>query len=265
MSQASNEGMVGMHGGFSRLPCMHRLSGYVRGILPRQKAVFGGASMTRNHLQKLSGVSAAAIMLLLGSARSSGAEVDFEYHCVIVESPTTTNQASTLPNSIAQVGVGNSFYVEFWATDSGTTNTGLVSAYADLDYPENLISCGATTATTLFSLFTDGICEGAMIDELGGSQLAGGVGVEPEWARVAYVEFTAIYGGPAEFAFKPAQSESSAYNRGLIAPEDIEYGSCAILIDWPVPATSEWGMLVMAVLLLIAGTLVFMRRQAALA
>ncbi len=260
-SRMSNEDTVGMHGGFSQPSCLHALSNYVRGILPQQKAVFGGTTMMRNRLQAISVVSGVGAMLLLGPVRSDGQEIDFEYRCVILESPSSTDQTNTLPESITQVDVDDMFYVEFWATDSGTTNTGVVSAYTDMDYAEDLAGCGAITNTTLFNLFTDGICDGAIIDELGGSQLTGGVGVEPEWARVAYVEFTATSAGLAGFVLEPAQSESSAYNRGLIPPSDIEYGSCDVLFIGTVPAVSEWGMLVMALLVLTAGTLVFMRRR----
>jgi len=186
--------------------------------------------MTRNRLQIISGVSAAAIMLLFGSARSDGQEIDFEYRCVILEALSSTDQTTTTPESVAAIYVGDMFYVEFWATDLGTTNTGLVSAYTDMDYPENLVTGCVPEHTALFNLFPDGACDGSIVDELGGSQLAGGVGIEPEWARVAYVEFSASVVGVAGFVLNPAQAESSAFNRGLVPRADVAYGSCSVLI-----------------------------------
>ena len=185
--------------------------------------------MTRNHLQTISSVSATAAMLLLGSARSNGQEIDFECRCVILESPSFADQTTTLPESVAYVYVGDTFFVELWATDSGTTNTGLVSAYTDMVSSEDLVTCSSVGHAALFGLFPDGVCDGSSVDELGGSQLTGGVGVEPEWARVAYVEFTADAAGFAGFLLEPAQAESSAYNRGLVRSSAIAYGSCDVV------------------------------------
>ena len=100
-----------------------------------------------------------------------GADEDMEYQCVIVVSPSEADQSTTLPNGMASVAVGDSFYVEFWATDSGSTNTGIVSAYADLDYAEGCVSTATEliTHTALFNLFTSGSDTGLIVDELGGS------------------------------------------------------------------------------------------------
>ncbi len=165
------------------------------------------------------------------TAVSGGQESDFEYRCVVLESPSSTDQTSKLPESITQVNVGETFYVEFWASDVGDVNTGIVSTYADLDYPEGCVITGSITHSALFNLFPSGSDTGSMINELGGSQLAGNIGIEPEWARIAYVEFTASATcNPADFDLLPAASESSAYNRGLILPTDIGYGKCGVLI-----------------------------------
>ena len=103
---------------------------------------------------------------------------DFEYRCVIVGSPNPVDRTTVLPASLANALVGDSITVELWATDLGSTNTGLVSVYADLDYPESCLNTTAITSSALFNQFTSGVDDGAMVDELGGSQLHGGVGVE---------------------------------------------------------------------------------------
>jgi len=131
------------------------------------------------------------------------------------------------------VYAGDTIYVEYWAADSGTTNTGIVSAYADINYTADLATCNSIGHTDLFNLFPDGICEGSIVDEIGGSQLDGGVGVEPEWVRVAYVEFTVDGPGLISFVLLPAEAESSAFNRGLILPTAIDYGSCTVMSREP--------------------------------
>ncbi len=155
---------------------------------------------------------------------------DFDYRCVIVAEPSTVDQTTEMPSGLSIVPVGETFYVEFWATDSGTTNTGLVSAYTDMDYPEDLVSDCAPGHTPLFSLFHDGVCDGSIVDELGGSQLEPDIGVEPEWARVGYVGYSAVDTGTAEFLLGPATTESSAHGRGLVPTSLIDYGTCTVEI-----------------------------------
>ncbi len=157
-------------------------------------------------------------------------QCDFEYQCVAVAAPSSTDQSSELPPPVSHVDVGGTIYLELWATDSGSTNTGLVSAYADLEYPQSLLSCELVEHTELFNLFPEGECNGNIVDELGGSQLQGGVGVEPDWARVALVRFAASQDGFAELVLRPANSESSAFGRGVVEPSAISYGTCAVAI-----------------------------------
>jgi hypothetical protein len=164
------------------------------------------------------------------NAISGGQEPDFRYACIVLHSPSADDQMASPPPGVEEVYVGDTLYVEFWATDSGETNTGIVSAYTDIDYPEDLVSCvPPTIGTDLFPLFQSGDCDGAIVDELGGSQLAPGIGVEPEWARVAAVEFIASAPGSADFMLQAAQAESSAFNRGLVVTSRIEYGTCHVL------------------------------------
>jgi len=160
--------------------------------------------------------------------KANGHAFDFEYRCVVVSELSTNDVATGLLDDLSQAGLGQGFYVEFWATDSAAENTGVVSAYTDMDYPNGLVKCGDEIGNTpLFSVFPgDNVCDGSIVDELGGSQLTCDVGVEPEWVRVAYAEFTCNAMGTAEFVLHPAAAESSACNRGLV--ENIDYGTCSV-------------------------------------
>jgi hypothetical protein len=154
--------------------------------------------------------------------------MDFEYRCVIVSSPSDIDEAVVLPPGLSRVRVGDPFYVEFWATDAGRLNTGIISAYVDLDYPEACAGAGPVAHTALFNLFPSGTDDGLMIDELGASQLWPNIGTEPRWARIAYVEFAGHdVCSSAEFQLLPAVLESSAHIRGLVPTSDIAYGACA--------------------------------------
>lgn len=191
---------------------------------------------------------------------------DFEYRCVIVATPTGTEDVAELPPGLPAVAPAVTFHVEYWATDSGTTNTGIVSAYTDLDYPESCVAAEQVNNGDVFGSFPDGADDGSKIDELGGSQLSSGIGLEPQWVRIAYVDFSALGScGRVEFRLTPAVSESSAFGRGLISSSDIGYGTCDILVggeDPSVPAAGAWGVILVVILYLTSGTIILRRPDA---
>lgn len=172
-------------------------------------------------------------------------ESDFQYRCVIVSAESTVDRSPDLPAGLDQVAVDDTFYVEFWATDSGDTNTGLTSAYADLQYPGTCVSVSEElfSCSSLFNLFcSSGTDEDGVVDELGGNQLASGVGAPgegaaegvTEWARIGSVAFTAASASECEqpviFNLALAEIESAAFNRGFVDTADIDYGSCQLVI-----------------------------------
>ncbi|MCH7995689.1 MAG: hypothetical protein IIB57_14770, partial [Planctomycetes bacterium] len=53
---------------------------------------------------------------------------------------------------------------------------------------------------------------------------------------------------------------------GDLDPANITYGAVSVIVgDLNIPAVSEWGLIVMFLLVLVAGTLVYMRRRSTLA
>lgn len=258
--------------------------------------------MTNNRLHWIACFSIAFAGLASASPSARAQGLDFEFRCVVLDTPSSSDQASSLPASISEAALGSTIHVEYWATDSGATNTGIISAYADLDYPESLVTCGMVTNSQTFNIFTDGTCDGSVVDELGGSQLNADVGVEPQWVRIASVAFVADISGSTEFVLSPAVSESSAFGVGLIPPENIQYGSCSVVLGTPgacchfdgtctndvfeasclsgvgyawhdgmncsevacavVPAVSSWGLAALALLVLSLGTVILLRNSA---
>ena len=193
--------------------------------LGRAVAMCGGTRLIGAHLDDDKGTDAGSAYVFGETGPS-----DFEYRCVILPEPSSEG-STTLPEEAEHVYFGEPFFVELWATDSGALNTGLVSAYADLAYPADCASVTAIMPDPAFELFASGNDAGGFVDELGGSQLAPAVGVEPEWARIAIIEFTADAAcEQAVFELLPAELESSAYGRGAIDPAEIDYGSAAVEI-----------------------------------
>jgi hypothetical protein len=188
--------------------------------------------MMMSILRVMKNAWAVALVFLFCPGQSEGQVVDFEYGCVVVATPSAASSADVLPVGVDNISVGDTFYIEFWATDLGDTNTGIVCAYSDLAYPEGCASVVAIECDPVFSLFCSGDDANSLVDELGACQLQGGVGIEPEWVRIAHVEFVAdVACNPAAFQLLPAHSESSAHNRGLIPTDEIGYGACSVVIS----------------------------------
>lgn len=159
---------------------------------------------------------------------------DVEYAVSVTSEPGMNDVVADLPASVTTAFYGDAVYAELYARDIGCNNTGLVTVAADLDYPEECVSAvrlsaGEDYCSDTFPQFCGGTDTGAIIEELTGSQLTCGVGVEPEWVRVAIVEFV-IDGDcdAAAFSLLPADSESSKCFQGLVPTSEIAYGTASV-------------------------------------
>ena len=148
----------------------------------------------------------------------------------VLTDPSTTSEVRTeLPDTIHEIPVGTTYYVEIWASDVGGANTGLTSVYVDVSF------CGEMSATTLehgtlFSTFSSGTIQPGGVNEFGGSGL--GSGIEPEWVRVGWIEMSADSEvSKCTISLLESSSGVAAQDRGLIPWEDIYLGSIAIYRD----------------------------------
>jgi hypothetical protein len=163
-----------------------------------------------------------------GRSVALGRSEDVAFQLVALTTPSASETTMSLPESISAVDVGATYYVEVWVSDVGDINTGLVSAYIDLGYPDEATVVSINHGS-IFDLFTDGDVLPGLIDELGGSDLPGGVGIEPEWARVAVIELTADAGtSSATYTLYPSVSGVACYGRGIIPWPDIGLASVTI-------------------------------------
>ena len=145
---------------------------------------------------------------------------------VILASPSASDTTETLPTSLSSLTQGQDYYVEVWASDVGSSNTGLTSVYADLDFhPCDSASILSAAHGGIFTMFESGVIGTCGIEELGGSSLAG-AGTEPQWARVAIVKIHATTSGPVSCSLRPSATGIAAFGRGLIPGSQIELGPC---------------------------------------
>ena len=176
------------------------------------------------------------LLVILAATASVLAQDDLDFRLVAVAAPTGVERTNTLPGSISDVCVGETYFIEFWVSDVGSTNTGVSSAYVDLQWPSTLATAVSVEHGTLYNALATGTIAAGSIDELGGSALtATGVGIEPEWARVAVVELTAGAGGAAAFSLNPSTTGAAALRRGVIAWTQIALTGVTItVIDVPI-------------------------------
>jgi hypothetical protein len=112
----------------------------------------------------------------------------------------------------------------------GDIDTGITSAYVDLSFPGDVMSIVSISHGGIFTAVPDGSAGSSVIDELGGSTLSEGIGVEPQWARVAIVQMHADATPQfVAFTLSPSSTGIGAYGRGQISWEDVLLGSFTIV------------------------------------
>ncbi|MHC4111784.1 MAG: hypothetical protein ACYSUY_11965 [Planctomycetota bacterium] len=179
------------------------------------------ASMSSKAIRELTSESS--------TSTENSAPTDVVFELVVLDTPSASDTTTVVPTSIDAIINGQTYYLEVWASDHGYINTGLTSAYVDLSFPDNAASVVNISHSGIFTAFDSGSVISGKIDELGGSVLPGGVGIEPEWVRVAIVEMYAD-AAPAfvVFALSPSSTGVGAYGRGSIDWNDISLGSVII-------------------------------------
>lgn len=151
---------------------------------------------------------------------------------VVTVDPATTADASVgdPPPSASTTDSHSVFWVEVWATDGDTVNSGITALYVDVAYCNGVIAeeLGQDSA---FDVLTGGTIITGGVDEFGGSSLPHGGGIEPEWVRIGWIQMRAGGGRPAcGISLQPSQTGVGAFGRGLVPWGEIELGSVSISI-----------------------------------
>jgi hypothetical protein len=153
---------------------------------------------------------------------------------VFIDPASTSEVRTTLPESVAGVVRGTSYYLEIWASDIGEINTGLTGVYVDVDFCEQT-SASDVEHGTIFVTFPDGTIQPGSVDEFGGSALPSGGGIEPEWVRVGWIQMsTKIDLGTCTISLSPSSTGVGALDRGLIPWAFVDLGSIELEISPPV-------------------------------
>lgn len=205
-----------------------------------------------------------ALVLICGASATHGAVVDIEL--VALSAPGGSDVVPMLPISESAVAAGSTFFVEVWTQT--THANGLASVSFDMAFDSTLATGVGVTHTALFFELQNGTIDNpsGLVNDVSGSHLGpctDEVGVPPNWARVAVIEMSALGGGT--LVVQSASTGSAAFGTAICAvgdvdPADASFGGTSLqIIDGDIPAVTEWGLLVMGLLVLVAGTLVISR------
>jgi hypothetical protein len=137
--------------------------------------------------------------LLLANALTFAARPvpDVALQLIALENPSgldTTTDPAALPNQItAGGGCANTFVLELWASDVGSTNTGLLGFYVDVDYDPLVFAATGLIHGELFDQFTEGtiVAPAGMVTNFGGFSFSP-LGLEPQWVKLGHVEFMTL-------------------------------------------------------------------------
>jgi hypothetical protein len=211
--------------------------------------------------------SRVTLLFLMTMSAARGAVVDFQL--TALSTPGGSDTAATVPASQSSFSLGSSIFLEVWGQ---TTNpNGLSSASLDLVFNSSLATAVSVTHSSVFSTLTHSSFNNpsGVIDDLSGSHLGpctDAIAVAPSWARVAVVEFTADADGLLTIQALAAGSPvygTAICGLGDVDPANISFDSVAVILgDAAIPAASTWGLVVMSLFILVAGSIALRRTSA---
>lgn len=161
--------------------------------------------------------------------RGQSASTDVSVQIAVLTSPSSGDVRTSVPSSVSGFNAGQQYYLEVWISDIGDINSGITSAYFDLDYHADAFSVLSINHNSVFTLFPSGVAGAGNVDELGGSVLSAGNAVEPLWTRLATVRLFANT-SPSFALFEARQSETgvAAYGRGVLSWDVVALASVGI-------------------------------------
>jgi hypothetical protein len=138
-------------------------------------------------------------------------------------SPVGTTE---LPPAIARIPVEATYFVELWVQSAAVLATGVQGGSVDVAYsPAALVNATAIVHED-FSLpeFVSGTIRNdlGLIEDLGGATLSMTAGMEPAWARLAYVELLAEEPGDVAYSLAEGQHRFALSGIGNVAWELVD-------------------------------------------
>ena len=145
--------------------------------------------------------------------------VDVTLVSVLTPSP---DDSSVLPSPITHVSVGDTYFLEVWMQDV-SAGVGITGGQVDLLYSTTPADAIAVVNDDFDLFASDGIDDAlGVVDNLGGGSLASGLGVTPDFARLAYVEMQATAEGNTTFSLAPGSLRFALFGLGNIEFSEVD-------------------------------------------
>lgn len=144
---------------------------------------------------------------------------------VAVQTPSPRNSKEP-PSGLESVERGSTYFVEIWVQDRVEPGAGISGGTVDVNFVTSLVQAQALVNLD-FNLFSSGTIDAAdgVVRNLGGGLLQSGLGIAPQWARLAYVEILAASSGEAAFQVSPGAVQFSRFGQGNVAWHLLDLGS----------------------------------------
>lgn len=213
-------------------------------------------------------MSVAMVVLMAASPPTAVAQTVATVELVPVSTAGPSDTSTTLPTPLTLVGPGGSFILEVWARTDNPQ--GLSSVSTTVQFDPTLAIVSVVTHTALFPELPSGSVDNAagFVAGLSGSHLSScvdQVGVTPTWARVALLDMQAT--GSGSLVIQSADTGQPALGTAIcgvgdLLPSQVAYGSATLTVTAPpIPTVSQWGLLVLVLLVLIIGSVTIMRQS----
>ncbi len=184
-----------------------------------------------------------------------------------LQAASASDTTTTLPTALKQLDLGQAFVVEVWAQTSDTQ--GLSSVSTTIQYDPAIATVTGVIHTTLFSELSSGTEDNILgtVAGLSGSHLSScvdQVGVTPAWARVAILNMLTESTG--SLFVQSADTGMPALGTAIcgvgdLLPAQVAYGSATLNVSGaPIPTISQWGLIVLVLMMLSVGSVTFSRR-----
>lgn len=135
---------------------------------------------------------------------------------------------------------GDRVVLEMWVSDVGTLNTGITGFFADISFDQSVLRADVLAHSPgPFAVLTDGTIDnpGGMVIDFGGNDGSFvGQGVEPNWARLGYIDMTAIGNGMATISSTLGIGGIGVLGRTPPPASEINFDTVTIVV--PEPSTS---------------------------
>jgi len=197
--------------------------------------------------RSFSQLAVAGVVLGCASAEAATMPFDALFRLVTLRAPSQSavvtvsdSELKTILGNVTTFQSGDRVVLEMWVSDVGALNTGITGFFADISFDQSVLRADALAHSPgPFAVLTDGTIDnpaGAVVDFGGNDGSFVGQGVGPSWARLGYIDMTAIGNGVATIGSTLGVGGIGVLGRTPPPASEIDFDTVTIVV--PEPSTS---------------------------